>query len=63
MMTGSQNTEADGAARPRPDRITITEDEARQGDIVLRKRWQRGTFIGGIVAVAVVSLFLAWILA
>ena len=32
-------------------------DKARQGDIVLRKRWQRIVFIAGLVGCGLVALF------
>jgi hypothetical protein len=36
--------------------ITLSDDEARQGVIILRKRWQRVVFIVGLVGVVAVLL-------
>lgn len=34
--------------------------KARGGDIVLRKPWERGVFIAGLVGAVIVGLILAW---
>ncbi len=34
--------------------ITLSGEDARQGEIILRKRWQRIVFIAGLVGIAVV---------
>jgi uncharacterized membrane protein len=42
-------------------RKRIAADQARGGDIVLRRRWERGVFIAGLVAAIVLGLVLvAW---
>jgi len=34
-------------------------EKARQGEIILRRRWQRVVFIAGLVGIAVLALVLA----
>lgn len=36
-----------------------TED-VRQGEIILRKRWQRIVFIAGLVGMVVVAIAVSW---
>ena len=45
------------AERGEPVAATYPADKARQGDIVLRKRWQRIVFIAGLVGCGLVALF------
>lgn len=42
---------------PTPD--PYPADKARQGDIVLRRTWQRVIFIGGLVVVVLAGLVVA----
>jgi len=35
-------------------------DKARQGEIILRKRWQRIVFIAGLAGFVVLALVLGW---
>lgn len=42
--------------RPEDERPYPAE-KARQGEIILRRRWQRILFIAGLVAVVLVALF------
>lgn len=44
----------DGKAAPR----TFSAEDVRQGEIILRRRWQRLVFIGGLVAACLVILLL-----
>ena len=37
-------------------RRTYRARDVRQGDIVLRKQWERWVFVGGLVAAAVLAL-------
>jgi small basic protein len=39
-------------------RVVISAEKARQGEIVLRKRWQRGVFIAGLVGAVVLAIVL-----
>lgn len=43
-----------GKAAPR----TFSAEDVRQGEIILRRRWQRLVFIGGLVAACLVILLL-----
>lgn len=36
-------------------------EKVRGGDIVLRKPWERGVFIAGLVGAVIVGLVLAWL--
>lgn len=36
-------------------------DKVRGADIVLRKPWERGVFIAGLVGAVIVGLVLAWL--
>lgn len=48
-------------ARDRDAPIVISDQDARQGEIILRKRWQRIVFIAGLVgmvAIVVIAHFL-----
>lgn len=48
--------------RPAPP-IHIDADDARAGDVVLRKRWERWVFIAGLagmVVLFVILRFVAW---
>ena len=38
-------------------------DKARQGEIILKRPWQRRTFIAGLVGIGVVALLGVWLLA
>jgi hypothetical protein len=38
--------------------IHIDAEDARAGDIILRRRWQRWVFVGGLVGIAVLFLML-----
>jgi hypothetical protein len=49
---------------PRPDRFTYPgngypADKARGGEIVLKKRWMRAAFIGGLIGVVVLGFALS----
>lgn len=43
--------------------LTRSALEARQGRIILRKRWQRVVFIAGLVGIPVVGVALTWLAA
>lgn len=48
-------------AEDRDAPITLSAQDARQGEIILRRRWQRIVFIaglGGVVVVLVIAHFL-----
>ena len=55
---------------PRPDRFTYplhgdpthgyTADKARQGEIVLKKRWMRAVFAGGLIVALVLGLLIGF---
>lgn len=45
--------------RPPPTPDPYPADKARQGDIVLRRTWQRVIFIGGLVIVVLAGLVVA----
>jgi hypothetical protein len=48
---------------PMPNRSDLQHypaQKARQGDIVLRHRWERVVFIAGLVAAVVVALLIAY---
>lgn len=50
-------------AQNRNEPIVLSAEKARQGEIVLRKRWQRVVFIAGLagmVVLAVAVRFFAW---
>lgn len=50
-------------AQNRNEPIVISAEKARQGEIILRKRWQRAVFIAGlfgIVVLAVLMRSLVW---
>lgn len=36
--------------------IVLSAEKARQGEIVLRKRWQRVVFIAGLVGIVVLAV-------
>lgn len=58
-MSDDRMTETSGQdqnARP----ITRSALEARQGEIVLRKRWQRVVFVAGLIGIALVGVAVAW---
>jgi hypothetical protein len=38
--------------------LHVSADDARQGEIILRKRWQRIVFLAGLVVIVVVALVL-----
>ncbi len=40
----------------RPEGITLSGEEARQGEIILRKPWQRAVFIAGLAGGAILAL-------
>lgn len=44
----------DGAHKQEPR--TFSAEDARQGEIILKRRWQRLVFIGGLAAVVLVIL-------
>lgn len=35
-------------------------EKARQGEIILRKRWQRIVFIAGLVGLVLLAFFIRW---
>ncbi|MCC6471492.1 MAG: hypothetical protein IT563_24465 [Alphaproteobacteria bacterium] len=39
--------------------VTISAEDARQGRIVLRTRWQRAVFVAGLVGAVVVAALVA----
>ena len=42
-----------------PDRPThISAQDARGGEIILRKRWQRGLFVAGLIGMGLFALLL-----
>lgn len=43
-------------AEDRDAPITLSAQDARQGEIILRRRWQRIVFIAGLASVVVVLL-------
>jgi len=47
-----------GPERPEDQRQrkTISGEDARQGEIILRKRWQKIVFIGGLVGIGLFML-------
>ena len=55
---------------PRPDRFTYplhgdpthgyTADKARQGEIVLKKRWMRAVFAGGLIIALAFGLLIGF---
>ncbi|MDK4741059.1 hypothetical protein N2601_22615 (plasmid) [Rhizobium sp. CB3060] len=40
----------------RAEPLTFAAQDVRQGEIILKRRWQRLVFIGGLVAVVLVIL-------
>jgi hypothetical protein len=36
--------------------VIISAEKARQGEIILRKRWQRVVFIAGLVGIVVLAI-------
>ena len=42
-------------------RITRSAVEALQGEIILRKRWQRVVFIAGLIGIALVGVAVSWL--
>ena len=42
--------------QPGQERIVRSAEEARQGRIVLRRRWQRTVFVAGLVGMAVLAV-------
>ncbi|HEY1735777.1 MAG TPA: hypothetical protein VGG12_03945 [Methylovirgula sp.] len=43
-------------AQNRNEPIVLSADKARQGDIVLRKRWQRWVFILGLAGMVILAI-------
>jgi hypothetical protein len=41
---------------PQRKRKRYSTQDVRQGDIVLRKRWERWVFVGGLVAAIILAL-------
>lgn len=37
------------------ERIVLSGEKARQGEIVLRRRWQRWVFIAGLVGLVILA--------
>jgi hypothetical protein len=50
--------EARTMAHDSEKRTVLSAEKARQGSIVLRRRWQRLLFIGGLVAIVVLVVVL-----
>jgi hypothetical protein len=50
-----------GASNSGSERISVSGEEARGGEIILRRRWQRGMFIFGLAlpAILLAALLLA----
>jgi hypothetical protein len=46
------------APSPSGDKLSYSAEKARGGDIILRTRWQRAIFIGGLVGAVVLVLLL-----
>lgn len=42
--------------KERNERIVISAQKARQGEIILRKPWQRVMFIAGLVGIVVLAV-------
>ncbi|WP_156032304.1 peptide ABC transporter permease [Parvularcula oceani] len=42
------------------EKQTVSGERARQGEVVLRKRWQRGVFIAGLAGIVLLAV-LVWI--
>jgi hypothetical protein len=38
------------------EKTVISAEKARQGEVILRKRWQRLVFIAGLAGIVVVAL-------
>ncbi len=43
-------------AQSRNEPIVLSAEKARRGDVVLRKRWQRVVFIGGLSGMVVLAI-------
>ena len=44
---------------PRKEPQTHSAEDVRQGEIVLKRRWQRAVFIAGLAGIVLLVLFLA----
>ncbi len=53
-MVAMSRRDQDGAHKQEPR--TFSAEDARQGEIILKRRWQRLVFIGGLAAVVLVIL-------
>lgn len=48
--------------KPLPDgRPTYPAEKARQGEIVLRRAWQRRAFVGGLAALVILGILIAFL--
>ena len=47
-------------ATPREQPPVYSGDKVRGADVVLRKPWERGVFIAGLVGAIVLGLILVW---
>lgn len=61
-MSDDTKTESQEHTRPHQG-VTRSALEARQGRIILRKRWQRIAFIAGLVGIPVVGVAVTWLAA
>jgi hypothetical protein len=50
--------EAPPHSAPPPKEAPYPAEKARGGEIILRERWQRGIFIGGLVGALLLALLL-----
>lgn len=56
-------TDTDHRAPPVSRQRSYPAGEVRQGEIILKTRWQRGIFIAGLVGLVVVALALPFLMA
>lgn len=48
----------DRNGKDRNERIVISAQKARQGEIILRKPWQRAVFIAGLIGIVVLAVLM-----
>ncbi|GAC1044739.1 hypothetical protein thsrh120_47430 [Rhizobium sp. No.120] len=53
-MVAISRRDRDGSHKQEPR--TFSAEDARQGEIILRRRWQRLVFIGGLAAMVLLIL-------
>jgi len=44
---------------PRPDRFTYPAEDARQGEIILKRPWMRGVFLAGLAGLVVLGFLVS----